>query len=306
MQPADGLGQKVRILLLHALKRTNRPFMLTAIGMDVRLDQACAHARGMHVARLLDMLQRAIEVTLVAVSAGLFAAVVGDDPTQLVPRRLFEPPRARDRLRPVLLLLVDVDELAQRLDAIVCILGKLAEEILGAVEQTRAHVVLSELEQRLGTLRDVQRLSGDEILVDADGTVDVTAAAVQVSEREMRLHRLAVDLDELDEDFNCLVRLLVEEIVDALEVVGSQSAALALARCPARGSACGQPAGAGRYRQQQPEHLESEQRFEHHAVRPASAGIVERGEAMGASGAARTSTRGGVSMSVDRRGIGGR
>ena len=53
----------------------------------------------------------------------------------------------------------------------------------------------------------------------------------------------------------------VEEIVDALEVIGSEAAGLAFARGLARGAACRQPAGAGRHRQQQPQSLESEQRI---------------------------------------------
>ena len=88
--------------------------------------------------------------------AGLLAAVVRDNPTELVPGSPLELAGTCDRLRPILLLLIDVDELTQRLHAIVRVLDKLTEEILGAIEQTRAHVVLSELEQRLGTLWDAQ------------------------------------------------------------------------------------------------------------------------------------------------------
>ena len=52
-----------------------------------------------------------------------------------------------------LFLLINVDELAQRLHAVVRILGEFGEQLLGAIEQTCAHVVLRQLQQSFGALR---------------------------------------------------------------------------------------------------------------------------------------------------------
>ena len=130
--------------------------MLATLGVDVRLEQARPYARGMYVACLPDVLERAVRISFPAVPAGLLATVVRDNPSEPVPGRLLELAGARDRLRPILLLLIDVDELAQRLHAVVRGLGKLVEKVLGTIEQTRAHIVLTELEQRLGALRGAQ------------------------------------------------------------------------------------------------------------------------------------------------------
>ena len=112
VQPADRLGQEIGVLLLHPLQRADRPLVLAALGVDVRFEETCPHAGGVCVARLPHVFERAVEIACVAEPDGLLAAVVRDDSPELVPGGLLEPAGARDRLRPVLLLLVDVDELA--------------------------------------------------------------------------------------------------------------------------------------------------------------------------------------------------
>ena len=61
----------------------------------------------------------------------------------------------------------------------------------------------------------------------ADGAIDFALPAEQVAEREMQIDRLRIDLHDLDERFDCLVRLLVEQEVEATKVGQRQRARLA-------------------------------------------------------------------------------
>ncbi len=147
---------------------------------------------------------------------------MGDNRAQVVAGGLLQQPRRVDGLVPVLFLFVDVDELTQRLHAVIPAVGKLAKKILGAIEKPGAQVVMSELEQRLAALPALQVRPRNQVLVNADGAIDLAAATIEISEREMGLDGLAVDLENLDEGLDGLIGLLVEKVVDALEIVRTQ------------------------------------------------------------------------------------
>ena len=95
---------------------------------------------------------------------------------------------------------------------------QVGEQRFGAVEQTRAHVVLAQREQRRASLLVAQAGARHEALVQADRAIDLAAAAEQVAERELRLDRVLVDFGDLQEDLDRLVLLLVEQVVQAAEV----------------------------------------------------------------------------------------
>src|SRR3990172_1670452 len=129
-------------------------------------------------------------------------------------------------------------------------LGQLQKQVLGAVEQPGLEIVLAELEQRLRALVLVERGTRDQVLVDADGALDLAAAAEQVPERKVGLDRIRIDLEHADKNLDGLVRLLVEQEIKALELgrwqvqlLGGVAPVLEARRQPARG---------GRQRQQQP------------------------------------------------------
>ena len=113
--------------------------------------------------------------------------------------------------------------------------------------------------------------------MDPDGAVDLTASPVQVSEREMRVDRLAVDFEHADEQLDRLVRLLVQEVVHAPEVVvaqlGLRGGALLAALAPHRGV----PAGRGGDGKKEPQPVEGD--HAHHRIRlpsciPAASGTA--------------------------------
>ena len=58
----------------------------------------------------------------------------------------------------------------------------------------------------------------------ADCALDLAAAAKQRAQREMQLDGLRLDLDDLDERLDRLVRLLVEQEIQAFEIRPRQRA----------------------------------------------------------------------------------
>ena len=76
---------------------------------------------------------------------------------------------------------------------------------------------MPQLQQGFASLFALQARAGDEILMNTDGAVDFAPAAIEISQRQMGLDGLAVDLQYLDEGLDCLVGLLVEQVVDALK-----------------------------------------------------------------------------------------
>ena len=137
----------------------------------------------------------------------------------------------------VALGLVDADQVAQCLRRALVDARQVGEHGLGAIEQPGAHVVLAQRQQRLDLLRIVEVGTLHQRLVQPDRAVDLAAPAEQVPEREMRLDRVAVDLGELQEHLDRLVLLLVQEVVEAAEVVrrklADARAGRALAAAPA-------------------------------------------------------------------------
>ena len=120
----------------------------------------------------------------------------------------------------------------------------------GAVEQAGLHVVLAQLQQGLGALLRLQAGLGNDVLVEADGAVDLAAAAEQAAQRHVGLHRVLVDLGQFQEHLDGLVGLLVEEVVQALEILVAEQLLLLVGR--AAPDRAGQPpAQVNRDRQQQ-------------------------------------------------------
>jgi len=154
-----------------------------------------------------------------------------------------------DGLAPVLLVLVDADQVAQRGRHLRIHCDEVGEQGLGAVEQAGAHVVLAEFEQRNGLFLVAQVRPRDQVLMHANRPVDFAAPAKQIAERKMRFDRVAVEFGELEEYLDRLVRLLVEQVVQSAKVARRQladaGAARTLAIAPPE-----KPAGHGGDRQQ--------------------------------------------------------
>ena len=79
-------------------------------------------------------------------------------------------------------------------------------------------VALGHLFRRRGEVDRAIRLH--QALVQADGAVDFAAAAEQVAERDLGFERVLVQLRDVQEQLDRLVRLLVEQVVQAAEIGG--------------------------------------------------------------------------------------
>jgi hypothetical protein len=64
--------------------------------------------------------------------------------------------------------------------------------------------------------------------MDADGAIDLAAATEQIRQCQVGLDGLGIDLDQPNEDLDGLVLLLVEQVIEATEIVIRQSGGAAL------------------------------------------------------------------------------
>src|SRR4029077_6848224 len=110
----------------------------------------------------------------------------------------FHAPRHGDRLGPVLFLLVDRYQEAERrvLERGAVELG---EQLLRAIEKAGAMEILCELEDRGLALVGREIRPVEEVLVHPGRPVDFALAPEEAAEREMQVDRLRIDFDDLDE-----------------------------------------------------------------------------------------------------------
>src|SRR5581483_597594 len=222
--------------------------------------------------RLLEVPMRLGEIPRRARLLGLFAMELRDDRPLGFARDALEAPGMIDGLVPVLLVLLDADQVAPRGRHVRVHRDEVAEQRLGTNEQAGAHVVLAELEQGDRLFFVAQIGPRDEVLVHADRSIDLAAAAKEIAERQVRLDRVAVELGELQEHFDGLVRLLVEQIIEAAEVAGGKltdaDTPRTLAAAPAD-----EPARERREREQQRYDREEKRGKIRHASTPGGAGV---------------------------------
>jgi hypothetical protein len=158
-------------------------------------------------------------------AAGKLAVEVGDFLLVRAPGHGFELLRDGDRPQPVFFLLVDFQEQPQRAFRVRRAF-ELQQELFRPIEEAGLEVVLRQLEERVGPLLRRQVRALEQILVHANGALDLAAPAEQAPQCEMQIYRLRVDLHHFDEGLDCLVRLLVQQEIQAPEVRLGQRAGL--------------------------------------------------------------------------------
>ena len=126
-----------------------------------------------------------------------------------------------DRLLPLALALVDIDELLESSLGDRRAVVEVGEELLGAVVEARAEVVLGEGKDGLMALGLVQIRPREQILMDANRSLDFAAAPEQVTERKVRLERLVVDFGHLDEQLERFIGLAAQHEIQAANIVGT-------------------------------------------------------------------------------------
>ena len=116
-----------------------------------------------------------------------------------------EQPQLLDDLQaapPVLLLLIDLAQPFQGPPAVQIHLHQVIEQLLGAVEESRTHIVLPQLEEGVTALLPAQVRSRDQVLMDADSPVHISPVPKETTQSQVDLRRLAVHLGELHEDID--------------------------------------------------------------------------------------------------------
>ena len=104
---------------------------------------------------------------------------------------------------------------------------ELGEEFLGAIEQACPVKILRQFEGRRLALVGGQVGAVEQVLVHPDGAVDFALPPEQAAQREVQVDRLRVDLDHFDERLDRLVRLLVQQEIEAAEIRQRQRARFA-------------------------------------------------------------------------------
>ena len=80
-------------------------------------------------------------------------------------------------------------------------------------------IVLSQREQRLIALLCCQVGPRNDVLMNSDRAIDLSAAPKQATKRKVSFNRLVINPDHFEKMLECLVRLLVKKKVEPLEIV---------------------------------------------------------------------------------------
>ena len=219
-QRRQDFRHEVSIVVQNLLVQPDR-LLVIAFGFGDRgTDQGAAQSSGFAAHRVLEM--AAGELEIAADSRGFRKlAIVVRDLRRLFAGQHFELALRFNRLGPLALALVDVDELLERRFGDGRTVDQLAKVLLRAIEQAGAEIVLREREQRLMPLRVAQRRPRQQVLVDANRALHLAAPSEEMAEREVRFQRLVVDFRHLNEELERLVGTPVQDEVQAADVVGA-------------------------------------------------------------------------------------
>ena len=87
-------------------------------------------------------------------------------------------------------------------------------------------------------------------------TIDLAPPPEESAERQVHLDGFTVDLEHADEDVDCLVRLLVDQVIQAAKVIGIHFGSRQPLLLPAHGALGSPPSGGCRHGQQQRQNLQ--------------------------------------------------
>ena len=80
-------------------------------------------------------------------------------------------------------------------------------------------IVLPQREQRLIALLRCQIGPRNDILMNSNGSIDLSAPPKQTTKGKVSFYRFVINPDHLEKMLKCLVRLLVKKEVEALEII---------------------------------------------------------------------------------------
>src|SRR5205085_6924460 len=170
-----------RVLRFDPLPELDGALAVGGEALEVAREQARAHAFAVRLERRLEVPAGAVGARACHLGGGELAVVLRE-----LARFGADLARERDGARPVLLLLVDLEQMRARRRRLRALL-ELGEYLLGAVEDAGLEVVLAELGERDHFLIVGQSGALKQVLVHADRPVVLAAPAKEAAEREVQL-----------------------------------------------------------------------------------------------------------------------
>lgn len=219
-QGRQDLGDVGRTTFGDPLEECDRPCEVSRLERREPLQHGRTHAGRIGRLGVAQVLLRRDRITFALGLLGQLAVILGDGDRH---RLASEGSQTLDQLEtsdPIAFLLVDIEQRLERALAVQTQLGQFEEEVFRAVEQAGAQIVLTQLEECETAPFGRQILARDQILMDTDGTIDLATTAEQCAERQMGLECVAVDICEFEEEVDRLVRLFLEQIVQAAQKIG--------------------------------------------------------------------------------------
>ena len=122
-------------------------------------------------------------------------------------------------LFPLLLLLVNTSQVFKCLNLVARPLRESCEQFCRAVEKSGSQIVLRQREQRLVPLLGGEIGPRNNVLVNTDCAIHLAPAPEQATQRKVGLDGLVVDPHHFQKVFESLVCLLIEEKIEAFQIV---------------------------------------------------------------------------------------
>ena len=128
--------------VLHSAPLTQRFVVVTSFARHVASQNQRANGFLVGASACIDRLLRIIQRAASQRVVGELAVVMRDGNVVRFSRFAFQAPRTLDRLQPLALHLINAQQRAQRIEAMVAIIQQLHESVFGTIEQTRLQIIL--------------------------------------------------------------------------------------------------------------------------------------------------------------------
>ena len=116
----------------------------------------------------------------------------------------------------------------------VCFLYQRRTDLLSAIEQAGQHEVASQFElNALHVLAGQPRLA-ENVFMHDDSLVELTPTPQQTTQGQMGFERIVVHFEVIDKGRECPVRLFVQQVIQALVIIGADYVSAFLALAPAK------------------------------------------------------------------------
>src|SRR6266704_1413846 len=210
-----------RVLLLDPFPGLDGAVVIARGRREIAQNDVGADAFAVRSEGRLQMMPRPFRARMGRFRQRELAVVIRDFFLRGLPGVLFQLERDPDGLHPVLFLLIDLEQESQRLGTMRRAV-ELEKHLFRAVEKAGLEIVLPQFDHRVQPLLPAQIRTFEQVPMHANRPLGLAPAAEQAPQGEVKLDRLRIDLDHLDEGLDRLVGLLVQQKIEALEIRARQ------------------------------------------------------------------------------------